>query len=896
MNTHTTRSYVRKLSTSTLLAILSLSAIVAIIPVAPVIGSTGHTILGTVNSETDPTTFTPASVNVTVPAGHALVTDVNGTSCTVVNQCDTTSSNYLAIDFSDVNWQGAAFQLSLSKGGSGSPQAGDMLYTPNILVSDFCANNEGVFTAIPTPNGTFYIGWIGSAAHCYDNPFNTGVTPLLIGPVPILVSSAYTFIKMNDTDLTPTATEAVSTQQVVITPGIEVINATTPSIPSASGPALTPVIIKGGGFASSGTVNINYTYDYWFFNNDTEVGHAGTLLSGISTGPGWFTTSSTPMVDTAQAINPVGSLTNNPTTSITLFAVNASIAGTKPALSPISGPNSASFTEFNRAFIHVESFTQSYFSAIAPNQVTSASCPYYGNDTGAAPDDVGCDLADVVTYVFSPVIIAGEDFSVSSPVTFWIGTNELSVIAGSGTTTADGSFNATVEIPVIHMGTYNLVVHNDNVNYTFTVDVNPTVVLNDSLTYTNEGPASNPSSTVTVYLYGFPASTHTWIYWNATSISTATWYYELNMTTTASGETNTSIPDSFAVPQAYGGLHEVSACEAFEGVTFSGKASCTAYGTAEFGITPTLVVSPSSFNSTYAEPGNSTTGLVQVYAEGLLPNTYYSVNIDNLMADFALVGQNSSSAGVVVCTPHHFYFFGETCTTEAKYTLTWTEGAAESGANGVLNLTFVGAGFNPGVHVVSLTSDEEAASQGNYSPYIYALFTVTPQGSWEYVWLNSINNSISGFTGSINTLSSNVQSWINSAVSNINSNTNGQISSLSSMVSSDLSTVESDISSLSNSVSTIQSDVSTIMSDVSNIQSDVSTIMSNVTTIQTDVSSVMGTVGGIQTTVGGLSGVSTQATNIMNAVNTEQTYVLVVAVLAAIILVLVLAVLIRKLS
>ncbi len=896
MDFHTTKSYVGKLSTSILLALLACSALLAIIPLAPVFGSTGHPTLGysvpsgTCNaSGCTVSSFTQAPLTVTVPAGHDGVTAIS----TPVTAEDP-STSLLTIDFSGVQFSGGQFYLILSQNGFASQYPADVTYSPTFQISAFCANPSGDLSAVTNANGTFYIGWLGTGTCSMTSfPYATTMTPIVVGPIPILISSAYNTIKVYDGS---TGAEAASAQTLVITPGLQVTNATTPSIPSASGPALTPVIIKGGGFAASGTVNINYTYPFYSWPSNTPTTSAGVLLSGQNTGQGWFTASSTPIVDTAQAINPIGSSTNNPTTPITLFAVNASIVGTKPALTPTSGYNSALFTEFNRAFTQVEAFTQGYFSVTSSgDQTTSATCYYYGNDTGADTATHSCDLTQpVVTYVFSPVIIAGENFSVSSPVSFWIESNELSVIAGSATTTADGSFNATVEIPVIHMGTYNLIVNNDDVNYTFSVDVNPTIVLNDSVTHTNEGPASNPSSTVSVYLYGFPASTNTWIYWNATSITSATWYRELNLTTTASGETNTAETYWFTVPQAYGGLHEVAACTTDHGPTFTG-AVCANYATAEFGVLPTLVVVPNSFNSTYAEPGNSTTGLVTALAEGLFPNTYYSVNIDNQMADFAVVGQNSSSSGVVVCTPFHF-FFHETCTTEAHYTLTWTEGAAESGPNGVLNLTFVGAGFNPGVHVVSLTSDEEAASQGSYSPDIFALFTVTPQGNWEFNFLTSINASI----GTLANLPTTLQNELNNAVSTINGNTNTQISNLETWISTTVTNaVNGAVSSINSHTDT---DMTTLASDVStDVNNAVSTIDSNtnsaVTTITTAISNAQTAINShTDTDTANVSTVGSDASSIMNAVNTEQTYVLVVAVLAAIILVLVLAVLIRKLS
>ncbi|MGP8124384.1 MAG: hypothetical protein ACLQEQ_00730, partial [Nitrososphaerales archaeon] len=459
-----------------------------------------------------------------------------------------------------------------------------------------------------------------------------------------------------------------------------------------------------------------------------------------------------------------------------------------------------------------------------------------------------------------------------------------------------GAFNTTVSIPVLASGDYTLVTLNDGVKYSFNIDVLPTMLLCNTAVTTScsfSGTASNPQTTVAVEFYGFPASITTYVYWNETSIATSTEYSVVNVTTNANGETNPTPLQTFIVPESYGGPHLVTAFTAFHKHSFANSLyssyALTKLSTAEFTVLPSLVVCPAgkcpaypstgSFNSTYA-------GSVVAVGEGLYPNTYYSVNIDNQMADFAVVGQSVTNAVSINCASDHLG-----CVTTTGSALIWTEGAVTPNGYGVLNLTFIAAGFNPGVHAVSLTSAQEIVSAGKYKPDIFALFTVTPIGNWEYNMLNSINDSISGFTSSINTLSTNVHGWITSAVTSIDSNTNSQISTLSTSISNAVSSINSNTNSQISTLSTsIQGWINSAVTSV-NSHTD-----SALATISSDVSSTMTTVGTISTAVGGITGVSTQATNIMNAVNTEQTYVLVVAVLAAIILVLVLAVLIRKLS
>lgn len=777
--------------------------------------------MGAVNSVPTPGSFTPAVNTVTVPAGSMGVTKIDAA---VVSP----ASNLLTIVFNGVSFSGGQFYLYLSQNGFASQSPGDVKYSPTFNTAQFTDAVAGTLNVIPSNgNGTFWIGTYSG-------------NMIVVGPVPTLISSAYKFIKVFDGS---TGAEAATTQQVIITPGI--------TVSPAVGPALTPVTVRGGGFPVGKSVNINYTFPFYAFIGGALKTMKGVLISGQNTGSGWFTSATTPIVDAKQAYNPT-TIANTPHTPITLFAVNASKVS-----STLS--NAAQFIETNRLFHQVEVWSPGGSSLVSNSGIST-----FGNDTGAAPILGG---QPIKVYVFSPVRIVGQNFSISSPVTFWIGTTQLT--STISTTSSTGAFNTTLSIPVLASGTYTLVTLNDGVKYTFTIQVYPTIILSPF-----SGTASNPRTTVAVEYYGFPASITTYVYWNATSISSSTEYSVVNVTTNANGETNPTPPQTFIVPEAYGGPHLVTSFSAFHQHTFANSLysgySSTNLGSVFFTVLPSLVVCPGgvcpvypatgSFNSTYASKGS---GHIVAVGEGLIPNTYYSVNIDNQMADFALV----KSASV------------------------FTEGAVTPNGYGVLNLTFIGAGFDPGVHVISMTSAQETSSTGKYAPDIYALFTVTPVGNWEYNSLKSINDSINGFTSSINTLSTNVHGWITSAVTSINSNTNSQIGTIATSISSAVTSINShtdtQISALSTSIQ------GWINGAVTSINSHTDSAL---TTISSDVSSIMTTVGTTSTAVGGLSGLSTQATNIMNAVNTEQTYVLVVAVLAAIILVLVLAVLIRKLS
>jgi hypothetical protein len=97
-----------------------------------------------------------------------------------------------------------------------------------------------------------------------------------------------------------------------------------------------------------------------------------------------------------------------------------------------------------------------------------------------------------------------------------------------------------------------------------------------------------------------------------------------------------------------------------------------------------------------------------------------------------------------------------------------------------------------------------------------------------------------------------------------------------------LSSIQSSLTSITGTLSTISSAVTALQGSVSTLQTAVTGISSQLTTVSNGIQSV--------------SGISQQLTNLNNAVNNNQTYVLVVAALAAITLVLELAILVRKLS
>jgi hypothetical protein len=97
-------------------------------------------------------------------------------------------------------------------------------------------------------------------------------------------------------------------------------------------------------------------------------------------------------------------------------------------------------------------------------------------------------------------------------------------------------------------------------------------------------------------------------------------------------------------------------------------------------------------------------------------------------------------------------------------------------------------------------------------------------------------------------------------------------------------------------LNTIQTALTAMTSTLGTINTAVQALTGSVNTIQTAVTGISSQLTSVSSGIQGVSGISGQLTTLNNAVNNNQTYVLVVAALAAITLVLELAILVRKLS
>jgi hypothetical protein len=115
-------------------------------------------------------------------------------------------------------------------------------------------------------------------------------------------------------------------------------------------------------------------------------------------------------------------------------------------------------------------------------------------------------------------------------------------------------------------------------------------------------------------------------------------------------------------------------------------------------------------------------------------------------------------------------------------------------------------------------------------------------------------------------------------------------------ITTDLAGLQSSLNILTTSIGTITTALTTVSNNVNALSGTLSSIQSAVNTANQGITGLTTTLAGIASNISTVNGIGTQLTSLTNAVNNNQTYVLVVAALAAITLVLELAILVRKLS
>jgi archaellum component FlaC len=455
----------------------------------------------------------------------------------------------------------------------------------------------------------------------------------------------------------------------------------------------------------------------------------------------------------------------------------------------------------------------------------SEQLPSSGNWFGNLTDFTATGSLPITNVgVNSNVMIAGNRFFPGNMSIKWDNAVALATVAVNAT----GFFNSTVTVPITPVGTHNVTMVDANGQiFVIFLTVVPSVTLS---------PTSGPvGTTVTATGYGFPASTGTTKV-NATIAWPGISAYVGSAITDASG----SFVATFVVPQSAGGLVTLDVLQNATG-------SFVSTATPSFTVTASFTVSPSSF-------ANNATLMVVASGNGFKPGCDYTVNIDNTMLGF-------------------------------DYKAWGYQTGIMPNATGYLSVTFIGVGFTPGVHIVTLyeNGSSGAVNAGKMAPAAYASFTVLSTGDATIDAIKSMNTSLStqltalgaqltGISGSIATL----QTSIGGSLSTIQASVSSIGASISS-VNSGIATITSNVGSISTQLSNLNAAIVAVEGDIATVSTSLGTITTSLASLDTKVTSIQGTVATVQTAIGTLQGtvtsISGDVATIKTGVGTLQTSV-----------------------
>jgi hypothetical protein len=407
--------------------------------------------------------------------------------------------------------------------------------------------------------------------------------------------------------------------------------------------------------------------------------------------------------------------------------------------------------------------------------------------------------------------IAGNYFFSGDVVTRW----DNAVVTNSApTANASGWFNTTLVVPPAVNGLHNITITDaNNVVFTLFVTVVPSLTLS---------PTSGPTgTTVTATGYGFTAPT-TGVVNNASIAWPGLTAYRGSALVDATG----SFITTFTVPNSLGGDVVVSALENATGTFVS-------IATATFTVSANFIVTPGSF-------ANNASLLVVASGTGFktAPATY-QVNIDNQLFGFAPLGSVFQTG------------------TNASTT-------------GVISITFVGAGFTVGTHVISLYEN------GSTTPAAYAGFNVTSDPVGSSAMLEAINNTVTHLGVDTNSILTNVAS-VNNTVLAIQTSIGGLATASSvTALGGQLTAIQNSIAAISipnmgsitTSLASISATLGTVSGDTAVIRTTVGELTTSLAAINTIVTRIDGNTATLSTDLGTLSGT---VTSISGNVATIQT-------------------------
>lgn len=768
-----------KLYSISILAILVASiAVLALGNVAPVYASTGAPKLGAAYTTPTPTFPTTSGFNVTI-----ATTSVNVTAGTAsVTAVDTTANStleYFAILFNIngtnlVTFSGSQFLLYFSTNGFSQIGSGDIEYAGPFNVAQLQSAytnytipvNSSYFT---TSSATFGVG----TATVYTPHKSTA--ELIVGPIPLKISSEYKYIKIFDGS---TTSVAVSIQTVNVKPNFVAS--------PASGVAGQTLTFVGGGFPANMTVNVNATYTYTNWAGVSVPVSNLVVVSGINTGAGYFTATGV-APDTGAAVNPHSATSaTQPYVSITFKAVNASNT------SQVIATSSTPYTEFTRVLKQIEDVTS---STTASGTLTGST--FYGNAT-----------ASLNVHVFDVVQLAGGNFTPSALVQIVVGTSTFNT-----TTNATGFFNTTFTVPVLPLGSNVVKVINNGVIYTFTLNVLPTLVLSP-----NQGPVG---TNVNIVAYGFPASVTVYLYWQGGPYPGNTYYWIMNATTGANGQFNVTV--MFTVPpHSYGGAHNVVALNAYKGTTNSTPIPpASIVGSGTFTVTASFSLQFSLSDAQQAYPTISNNGqIINLIGQGLNPTVTYIPSVDNhFLAPGAFNVQGNLTGDLIMqfvaagFRPglHVIAFYQSPATGKYLVVASLLFWVSPSGDFVLSALSQINATLTS----INSTVAQINTSVGSISMSLSSVITMLHQ-------INATIVSLNGNVASLSTAIGNLQaslSALNTTIVQLNNNTVA--------IKTALGTIQGTITSVSNGVATIQTSLGTITTTLSSIQSSASSASSN---------------------------------------------------------------------
>jgi len=537
--------------------------------------------------------------------------------------------------------------------------------------------------------------------------------------------------------------------------------------------------------------DVAVSLDQWFPYESITVspskGPAGTVIT--VKGVAW---DSSKMVNISWAANP---------TSLTEVVVG-------PLAPDANGVFSVTFTAKDLKITdatNVTMYVNAYYNATGATVLDNGTFVENGRrweqvNTYIGAPGAGNGYVDSSVEIFDDIYVAGRYWWANGILTlYWDwGSSSQLILASNVTLAADGFFNITVTVPEDEIGWHTISAVDSSFNLNASVNVIPTLIL-----VPNRGPVG---TNVTAYGYGFPATSGSAVY-NITLV----WDGYAGNTRVANGTTDAQgkFVFHFIVPHDFGGNHDVDAFTTDANGDFIDWMADD-----DFYVTAVLVVNPNKF-------ANNCSLLVIVNGSGFKSGweddgyaTFYEANLDNQHLD--LGGMWSE-----YWTPQYGWGVG-------KAEGVWANGTGD------LSFSFIGCGFLPGDHVISMYevvyNDAEEAWDAYNGPTAWACFEVTAEGDLYTNYLNAINSTI--------------QDVLISVADDV------------ATIKTDVGTLKVSAVALDAKVVALQGDVAVVKTILGLIQGNITAINGNVATVATNVGQIKAdtsAIAGVGSTVGGLT-------------------------------------------